>query len=672
MALLETLRQRLHQRGRARPGDAPAPSESPAPSLRRSVGIYLLLLSLPLLVLLPLLAYNGSLLYVLGEQARESTERELRAANSALSASVQRELDRSIETLSLVAATPAMDANGIDTDRMRHLMAEVVRANLGILSLALLDRDGRVLVEVPDLGAPQGRLVTLGSDKHQVFETGRPQVSNLRRSELDGRLAVSISYPVGREDTVMWVLTARLEPQHLAHIMSEQVGNRDAVATVMDPLHRIMARTREMERFFGQLPSPETMAALAQAEQHVSRLRTLDGNDYLWAWSTTPAGWSVLLGIPARSVDLAMRESISRLLAMGLFFLLLGVGTTMFLARRIAKAVDLMAGNAPRLLRGQHPPYRPSRIRQLDALYEALVQASDQVRSALADRDRALAAERAARQLAVEDNRTKDVFIATLSHELRNPLAPVRSAAHILKAPNASDAARSRATSVIERQVTAMARLLDDLLDLSRIRSGRIELNPRPVSLRAVLESAVETARPLIEARRHEFHCSLPGEDVMLQADPLRLSQVFSNLLTNAAKYTDEGGRIDVWAEVNHDQVLVHVLDSGIGLEPDQLEQVFQMFSQVRSPLDRTQGGLGIGLWLVRGLVELHHGWVRAESSGLGRGSEFVVGLPLPGQAPQPARGTVSQPAAAPSPVPPPSQDSPVTAEAADSAKQPR
>lgn len=632
MPLLHRLgpRRRSGRPGRSRAGEDAGASHR-AHTLRRSVGIYVLLLALPLLVVLPLLVYSGTLLYVLAAQARESTERELEISAQALAAVVQRELDRSLETLALVAGWPAIAAGEMELERMRDFMLDVIRADLGILDLALVDRDGRTLIGVPQRSATSTASAVAGLDAamRRAFDSGQPQVSDLSETDPDGRVTVRIIQPVNRDGLVPWIITARLNPDHLAEIMKVQVGDRDAIATVMDPSRRILARTREMDRFFGQYPSRQTLAAMSSPTPRVSRLLTLDGNEYLWAWSITPAGWSVFMGIPADRVDGALTQSISRLGAAGLGLLLLAVAGTVFVARRIARSVDRMAANAPKLLQGNQPPYRPSRIRQLDALYEALQQASHQVGLALSDRDRALSAERAARLVAVDDNTAKDVFIATLSHELRNPLAPVRSAAHILQSPRASEAARARAAAVIDRQVAVMARLLDDLLDLSRIRSNRIELAIQRVSLRSVLQSAIEIGRPAIDARDHRFHCNLPAEDLMLDADPLRLSQVFSNLLTNAAKYTDPGGRIDVWAEVRSCWVEVHVMDTGIGIEPAELEQVFQMFTQVHSPMDRSQGGLGIGLWLVRGLTELHGGRVHAESRGLNTGSEFIVALPL-------------------------------------------
>ncbi len=228
-----------------------------------------------------------------------------------------------------------------------------------------------------------------------------------------------------------------------------------------------------------------------------------------------------------------------------------------------------------------------------------------------------------------EEYRRKDVFLATIAHELRNPLAPIRNALAILKAPEASPEVLRYAVDVLDRQVRQVARLVDDLLDLSRIARGKVCLQKQPVELAAVVHQAVEASRPLLEARRQELSVSLPPGLPPLSADPARLAQVLTNLLNNAAKYTDEGGHIRLSAEQVGGEVMVRVRDTGIGIPADMLPRIFDPFTQVDGALRRAQGGLGLGLALVRGLVELHGGRVEAHSEGLGKGSEFVVHLPV-------------------------------------------
>lgn len=228
-----------------------------------------------------------------------------------------------------------------------------------------------------------------------------------------------------------------------------------------------------------------------------------------------------------------------------------------------------------------------------------------------------------------EADRRKDEFLATLAHELRNPLAPISSAVEILrrKAPPIPELQWSR--DVIERQIKQMTRLVDELLDLSRVTRGQITLRREPVSLADVIRDAVETSAPLIQERGHHLDVVLPEQDAILHGDGTRLAQVFSNLLNNAAKYTDPGGRIELRATLRENAAVVLVRDNGIGIPATVLPRIFDMFTQVDRTLERSQSGLGIGLALARRLTELHRGRIEARSAGQGEGSEFVVNLPL-------------------------------------------
>jgi signal transduction histidine kinase/ActR/RegA family two-component response regulator len=224
-------------------------------------------------------------------------------------------------------------------------------------------------------------------------------------------------------------------------------------------------------------------------------------------------------------------------------------------------------------------------------------------------------------------NRRKDQFLATLAHELRNPLAPIRSSLALLRLENAG--ASAHVCEIMERQVSHMVRLVDDLMEVSRITRGKIELRREAVDLATVVTSAVETSRPLIDAARHTLAVTLPQEPVVVDADAIRLAQVFSNLLNNAAKYTDPGGSIAISARRERDRAVVTVTDTGIGIPAHAIPGVFDMFAQVDARDRRAQSGLGIGLTLVRSLVEMHGGRVGAASDGPDRGSRFVVELPL-------------------------------------------
>ena len=256
-------------------------------------------------------------------------------------------------------------------------------------------------------------------------------------------------------------------------------------------------------------------------------------------------------------------------------------------------------------------------------------------------------AERRLREYAeelAEGDRLKNEFIAVMAHELRGPLAPIGNMLEVMKRTQ-DPAALRHARDTIERQHASLHRLVDDLLDLNRITRDKLELRKQPVDLRDILRHAVEAIHPVSQAAGHRIDVDLPREPLPLQADAIRLGQVFGNLLHNACKYMEPGGRIAIEARREGDDVAVSIRDSGIGLPPDKLEAIFEMFTQVDRRLERSRGGLGIGLTLVRRLVEMHDGKVVARSEGPGKGSEFVVRLPI-------SRAAISESPVRAAPVP--------------------
>ena len=254
----------------------------------------------------------------------------------------------------------------------------------------------------------------------------------------------------------------------------------------------------------------------------------------------------------------------------------------------------------------------------------------------------------ALREAAEAANRAKDEFLAMLGHELRNPLSPILTALQLMKLRGGIGAERER--TVIERQVKHLTRLVDDLLDVSRIARGKVELKEETVELATIVSEAIEVSGPIVEQRSHTLDVVVPREGLAVRGDPTRLGQVVSNLLTNAAKYTPPGGRVSVQASAEHGEVVLRVADTGIGIAPEVLPRIFDLFVQERQALDRSQGGLGLGLTIARNLIERHGGTVRAWSGGVGQGSEFVVRLPRVSTA---AGSHQAATDTAPTPIPP-------------------
>jgi len=298
------------------------------------------------------------------------------------------------------------------------------------------------------------------------------------------------------------------------------------------------------------------------------------------------------------------------------------------LSGRLAALTD----NVRRLAAGKElgTPLRGSdEVAQLDQAFRHMAQEIEQATQTLERRIEERTAELArANEALREADRRKDDFVTMLAHELRNPLAPVRNAVQMLKMPGLSRDAARDACEMMERQVVHLVRLVDDLLDVSRITRGVVELRREHVDLAAIFAGALEAARPVFNARGHDATVSVPPEPIMLDADPVRLAQVVTNLLVNAAKYTPVTGRIWLTGERDGSDAVIRVRDSGAGIDPEFLPRVFDLFSQADRSLARTRGGLGIGLMLVRRFVEMHGGTVTASSPGIGQGSEFVVRLP--------------------------------------------
>ena len=244
------------------------------------------------------------------------------------------------------------------------------------------------------------------------------------------------------------------------------------------------------------------------------------------------------------------------------------------------------------------------------------------------ERKQQLLREQAARIEAERANRRKDEFLAMLAHELRNPLAPILNSVLVLGAANAQPSDLAWALKVLERQVRHMSRLIEDLLDVSRVMRGAIQLRKEPSELSKLIDHAIEVTRSFIETRRHQLTVTLPEEPITLNVDPIRIEQVVTNLLHNAAKYTPEGGQINLSVARENGQAVIRVRDNGIGIAPEHIHEIFDLFMQVDNSLERSLGGLGIGLTLVKSLTELHAGSVEAQSDGLGEGSEFTIRLP--------------------------------------------
>ncbi|MGZ5202621.1 MAG: hybrid sensor histidine kinase/response regulator, partial [Telluria sp.] len=329
-----------------------------------------------------------------------------------------------------------------------------------------------------------------------------------------------------------------------------------------------------------------------------------------------------------------------RLLALSIALAaLLGVAAALMFTRSITRPMLELRAAADAAGRGETPAMPDTDIPEIRHVAEAIVHAHRERERLLASEREAHQLEREARQAAEQANHAKDEFLAMLGHELRNPLAPIYTAAQLLKRQGAGGARVQQLSAIVERQAAHLTRLVDDILDVSRVVRKRVLLRREPVDLNELLPQAVEQVQDQLAARRHRLSMQEAGEPAWVLADRTRIVQVLVNLLGNAAKYTPDGGSIAVQVSVHDGLVRATVADNGSGIAPALLPRVFDLFSQGVRTLERAEGGLGLGLPLVRGLVELHGGRVEARSAGEGQGSSFTVELPrIPAPAPAPAR----------------------------------
>jgi len=580
------------------------------------------------------------------EERRALLSRGLRETARALSLAVDREVNTSLAVLETLAASRYLDAGDLKAFHefcVTTLEAEG-RKNARII---LFDPTGQQVINTSKpFGSPlpnplratrppgadprYPELPLGGADPvRRVLETGRPVVSDLFVSLDPRQPKIGLDVPVIRGGRVLYALEMSIDPEVFTRLLLDQRPSVDAVASVLDSRGFIVARTLDPTRSVGGRLAPDLAAHIARSPEGSQVGRTREGVLAHHAFARSKlTGWAISLGVSEAVISGPVRHSFV-LLAGGVgLAVFLGVGMAVLLGKRIAAPLSRLADAAGSMARGERVELPPSSVREVEELHGALVRAGETVRDAAMEREARLLAE--SRHVEAQAaNRAKDEFLATLSHELRTPLNAVYGWARMLHAGQVSEEAKSRALDAIIRNADAQVQLIDDLLDLSRIVSGKMRLDVRPVDLKAVVEAALDAVQPAANARQIRLESVLDPRAGPLTGDPDRLQQVAWNLLTNAVKFTPRGGRVQVHVLRVNSHVEIVVSDTGQGISPEMLPFVFDRFRQADDGPTRTRGGLGLGLALARHLVEAHGGTVTAHSPGEGKGATFIVKLPL-------------------------------------------
>ncbi len=597
-------------------------SQRTAPPRRLSLRWHLIGLAIG--AVLPVVVFAVLLVAQLSRKERAAVERQLVSSARMMAIGIDREITSTIRTLEVMAESERLDRGDLEGFHSEAQRAQ--RTQPSWLSVLLLTPDGRLLVSSSQ---PWG--VALGSANEleslrQAVASRRPVVGSITLG-WNGRWAFPVRVPVLRNGQVKYVLTAAVTSRAFSDLVAPRPSVQDEwTRTVADHKGLVVARTRSPEQFVGKPGTPSFLRQVHKAREGVMRSRTLDGVAVYTGFSHAPfCGWTAVVSARVEVLDGPGRRSMFTAVGLGLALLLLSGAGAFLLSRRIAREIGSAAAAADALAHGGHPLVQPSSVEEVARLGESLERSAELLLSRERERDENLARAETARVEAETASRSKDEFLAMLGHELRNPLAPIVTALEVLRLRGQVP---EREMGILRRQVQHLTRLVDDLLDVSRITRGKVEIRKEPVELLTAVAKGIEMAGPLLEQRQHALAVEVPPEGLEVHGDPVRLSQVVANLLTNAARYTEPGGHIAVRAWRDGEEVALSVTDDGQGIGPDLLPRVFDLFVQGPRSIDRREGGLGIGLTLVKSLVTLHGGRVEAHSEGPGKGSTFVVRLP--------------------------------------------
>jgi signal transduction histidine kinase/ActR/RegA family two-component response regulator len=587
------------------------------PNPERGIGIRSYLLTLALAALIPLGVFAAALLYLVWSHQEAQVERSTVETARALAAAMENHLDSSFKRLSLLANETSLVRG--DLRAFARRCEEAVAASADWHGVLMAAPDGKQLVNtLAEAGGALPSALDLPYIRQSV-ESGQRVVSGMFIGRLSGQPIVGVAHPVRRGGQLRYVLSAGLNLEFLRELISRSTQEAGASALLDQDLAYI-ARSRGLDQRLGAHAPPALRTALPQAPGGIVRYTTEEGWEALGAWARVPnANWTVLVALPLA----AHRTRLARYLALLVgTWLIVALGSALsatYLARRIAADIRGLARDAEGLAEGRPVPAPESSITELRTLARAHERTAEKLNQLLLQ-------EREHSARAQAENRSKDEFLAMLGHELRNPLGAISNAARVLLMPGRDAASARFAADVISRQSQQLRRLVDDLLDVNRIISGKISLDRKLIDLSSTVDHVLAT---LGTAGRTQSHVvTADTRPVWIEADPARIEQVVTNLLTNAIVYTPAGGKIHIEVTRGGDTAILRVSDTGVGIAPGHLASVFELFYQAPQELDRSRGGLGIGLTLVHRIVALHGGTVRAESEGIGKGAVFTVELP--------------------------------------------
>lgn len=600
---------------------------------RRALKARAYLAVMALAVLVPIILFSAIALSMLMQAERKAALHSLQETARATVLAVDRELSIAEARARVLSSAVSLADNKLEAFHQR-----ASASNVGSRSwTVLIDESGQQLVNtlVPyGTTLPRRERPEIG---REVLDSGAMRVSDLISGVVAGGPLITVDVPVILADKRRYVLSQAFYPDELEAALRKGEVPPNYIIGIFDRKGISIARSHRAKELVGKPVRKDLFDGSRGADEGVLQHSTREGIQVYDAFKrSTLSGWTVAVGVPVTTIEASARSAVL-VASLGLMAAIAcALGLALFFSRRMALSIDSAASSAAALGRGESPQSFNSGVLEFDRLHAALDVAGgllqkerDSRASIELERARLFASEQQARQAAEEQNRAKDEFLAMLSHELRNPLAAISNSIALLEHSAVSAETAARARVIIKRQSRHLARIVDDLLDLGRLMNGKVSLVRQRMDLADAVRDCVQGMQTTGRAEQHRLLVTLAP--ACIEADPTRIEQIVSNLVGNALKYTPSGGSISVDVAVDGADAVLTVRDMGIGMPADLVGRVFDVFVQGSGSLDRSQGGLGIGLALVRQLVVLHGGTVGAASPGQGLGSTFTVRLPLSG-----------------------------------------
>ncbi|WEF33483.1 hybrid sensor histidine kinase/response regulator [Pseudoduganella chitinolytica] len=585
---------------------------------------------LVLVVLIPTILFSVLALDVLLTAERKAALRSMQELARASVNVMDREMTFATATAQTLSTSHVLLAGDF---RQFYQQARAANNRPGIQA-ALLDETGQQLFNtVREYGSPIAPPGPVAQARiRSVLAGGVPVYSNLIKGSATGKFVVSVEQPVRLRDGRRIVVNEWMFAEHLNRLLPAQNVPASWLIAVFDKQGITIARNRHPEKFVGLPPRPERLRTILAGFEGVSRAYTRDGIEMYGAWERSElTGWTVGVGVPVAEIEKTAAQSVALLAAGFVIAILLAMGSALLFSRRLLKSIRHVSAAADLLPRYEIPPIIDLGVEEMNRLQRSLHDAGTLLAAAEQGRQEHLAEALRARQVAEEQNRSKDEFLAMLGHELRNPLAAVVSGATLLDQAAGDRTQVARIATIIGRQSRHLAKLVDDLLDAHRILSGKVTMQRVPLDL----AKAVETCLAGFEARgamqTHRIDADLVA--VTIEGDPTRIEQMISNLVDNALKYTAQGGTVTLTVRREAAQAVLSIADNGIGMPPELLEKASDVFVQGQV-VSRAKGGLGIGLAVVKSLAIQHGGTLEARSAGIGQGSVFTLRFPATTAAP--------------------------------------